>query len=150
MEGIKEASISISQLCNGGLSGSQNVVIFKSEGMRCFSMESIREALALIDKLGIEIIRGYISNGVYVYNQNEEKPINKVIVKEDIVHKTPSPSFKKTIVNNNKSATLYLTQFKPVSLYDHVHMFTGHPGNIGIVIVSTIYISLSRTYVHPY
>ena len=68
MEGMKETLISISQLCNGGLSGSQNVVIFTSEGMRCFSIESIREALALIDKLGIEIIRGYISNGVYVYN----------------------------------------------------------------------------------
>ena len=122
MEGMKETLISISQLCNGGLSGSQNVVIFTSEGMRCFSIESIRKALALIDKLGIEIIRGYISNGVYVYNQNEEKPINEVIAKEDIVLKTHSPCFKKSIVNNNKSATLYLTQFKPVSVYDHVHM----------------------------
>ena len=91
MEGMKETLISISQLCNGGLSGSQNVVIFTSEGMRCFSIESIREALALIDKLGVEIIRGYISNGVYVYNQNEKKFISKVVTNEDIGHKTPSP-----------------------------------------------------------
>ena len=27
---------------------------------------------------------------------------------------------------------LYLIQFKPVSLYDHVHMVTGHPGNAGM------------------
>ena len=73
MEGMKETLISISQLCYGGLSGSQNVVIFTSEGMRCFSIESIREALALIVKLGIKIIRGYISNGLCVYNQHEEK-----------------------------------------------------------------------------
>ena len=133
MEGMKETLISISQLCNGGLSGSQNVVIFTSEGMRCFSIESIREALALIDKLGVEIIRGYISNGVYVYNQNEEKSINEVITKEDVVHKTPSPSCKEITINNKNSATLYLTQFKPVSLYDHVHMVTGYPGNIGML-----------------
>ena len=36
MEGMKETSISISQLYNGGLSGSHNVVTFASEGMRCF------------------------------------------------------------------------------------------------------------------
>ena len=81
MEGMKETVISISQLCNGGLSGSQNVDIFTSEGMRSFSLDSIREALALIGKLGVEIIRGCISNGVYVYNQNEEKSINEVITK---------------------------------------------------------------------
>ena len=132
IEGMKETSISISQLCNGGLSGSQNVVIFTSDGMRCFSIESIREALALIDKLGVEIIRGYISNGVYVYNQNEKKSINEVINKEDIVHKTPSNNFKETKVNN-KSATIYLTEFKPVSLYDHIHMVTGHPGNDAMI-----------------
>ena len=105
MEGMKETLISISQPCNVGFSGSQNVVIFTSEGMRCFSIESISEALALIDKLGIEIIRGYISNGVYAYNQNEEKSTNKVVTNEDIVNKTHSPSFKETTVNNNKSAT---------------------------------------------
>ena len=104
-----------------------------SEGMRCFSIESIREALALIDKLGVEIIRGYISIGVYVYNQNEEKSNNKVVTQEDIVQKTPSHSCEETILNNNNSATLYLTQFKPVSLYDHVHMVTGHPGNVGML-----------------
>ena len=27
---------------------------------------------------------------------------------------------------------LYLTQFEPVSSYDHVHMVTGHPGNAGM------------------
>ena len=132
MEGMKEILISISQLCNGGLSGSQNVVMFTSEGMRYFSIESIREALALIDKLGVEIIRGYISNDVYVYNQNEEKSINEVITKEDVIHKTPSNNFKETKVNN-KPATIYLTQFKPVSLYDHIHMVTGHPGNDGMI-----------------
>ena len=100
--------------------------------MRCFSIESNREALELIDKLGIEIIRGYMSNGVYVYNQNKEKSINKVVTNEDIVNKTPSPSCKETTVNN-KSATLYLIKFKPVSLYDHVHMVTGHPGYIRVL-----------------
>ena len=133
MEGMKETLVSISQLCNGGISGSQNVVIFTSEGMRCFSIESIREALALIDKLGVEIIRGYISNGVYVYNQNEEKLISKVVSKEEIAHKTLSPVDKEPIIKTNTSPTLYLTQFKPVSLYDHVHMVTGHPGNIGML-----------------
>ena len=76
---IRDAFLVVSRLCNGGLSGSQNVVIFTSEGMRCFSIESIKEAVALIDILGIEIIHGYISNGVYVYNQNEEKSTNEVI-----------------------------------------------------------------------
>ena len=66
--------------------------------MRCFSIESIREALALIDKLGIEIIRGYISNGVYVYNQNEDKVISKVVNNKDIVHKTHSSSCKETLI----------------------------------------------------
>ena len=133
MEGMKETLISISQLCNGGISGSQNVVIFTSEGMRCFSIESIRDALASIDKLGVEIIRGCISNGVYVYNQNEEKFINKIFSKEEIVHKTHFPVCKGPILKTNISPTLYLTQFKPVSLYDHVHMVTGHPGNIGML-----------------
>ena len=63
-----------------------------------FSIESIREALALIDKLGVEIIRGYISNGVYVYNQNEEKSISKVVTNEDIVKKAPFHVCKETIL----------------------------------------------------
>ena len=66
--------------------------------MRCFSIESIREALALIEKLGVEIICGYISNGVYVYNQNEEKVISKVVSDENIFHKTHSPVYKETIL----------------------------------------------------
>ena len=55
MEMMKVTLISIFQLCNGGLSGSHNILLLTSEGMRCFSIESIREALALIDKLGVEI-----------------------------------------------------------------------------------------------
>jgi hypothetical protein len=133
MEGMKETLISISQLCNGGISGSQNVVIFTSEGMRCFSIESIREALALIDKLGVEIIRGYISNGVYVYNPSQEKSINEDVTNKNIINTKHSPICKEITTKSNTSATLYLTQFKPVSLYDHVHMVTGHPGNIGML-----------------
>ena len=62
--------------------------------MRCLAIDSIREALALIDKLSVEIIRGYISNDVYVYNQNEEKSTKKVIIKENEIHKTPSNKSK--------------------------------------------------------
>ena len=56
MEGMKETLISISQLCKGGLTGIQNVVIFTNEGMRCFTFESIRDASELIDKLGVEVM----------------------------------------------------------------------------------------------
>ena len=123
MEGMQETLVSVSQLCQGGLSNKQNVVIFTSEGMRCFTHESSREALQLIDKLGHEVIRGYINNGVYVHDPNRH------------IYTTTSKSVHSSDeckIKIMKSVSLFLAQFKPVSLYDHIHMVTGHPGNAGM------------------
>ena len=72
--------------------------------------ESIRNGRSITHN-GTEIVRAYQENGKYVLNRNEElsKPNNKK--------------------NTN---TLFLAQFKPVSLYDHVHLVTGHPGKEGM------------------
>ena len=139
MEGMQETLVSISQLCKGGLSGVQNAVIFTSEGMRCFTFESIRDALALIDKLGVEVIRGYISNGIYVYKPNEtDKNINEhhnINVNNNNTL-SPNVSSDKDALDLQKSVNnavqVYLTQFKPNSLWDHLHLVTGHPGVEGM------------------
>lgn len=131
MEGMKETLIPISQLCKGGLTGIQNVVIFTNEGMRCFIFESIREALELIDKLGVEVIRGFISNGIYVYKPNENANDNNNNPLSPKVNNFKTDSDIKIEVN--KEASVYLTQFKPSSLYDHIHMVTGHPGHDGMI-----------------
>ena len=122
MEGMQETLVSVSQLCQGGQSNCQNIVIFTSEGMRCFTLESSRTALQLIDKVGQEVIRGYISNGVYVHDptrhsrQTDIKQVNS----------------NNNVSNNILNPSVFLAQFKPVSLYDHIHMVTGHPGNAGM------------------
>ena len=122
MKGMQETLVSVSQLCQGGTSNCQNIVIFTSEGMRCFTYESSRTALQLVDQVGVEVVRGYISNGVYIHDphrniKSKEKSINTADKINNIVLQT---------------ASMFLAQFKPSSLYDHVHMVTGHPGIAGM------------------
>ena len=71
------------------------------------SIRNGRSAMKNLHNNGTEIVRAYQENGVYVLNRNG---------------KLSKPNDKK---NTN---TLFLAQFKPVSLYDHVHLVTGHPG----------------------
>ena len=103
---MPDTLLSVSQLCYGGTSNKQNVAVFTTEGVRIFEFDTVREALKLMDAQGVEILRGYESDGIYVTDKTEYTPMKK-----------------------NK---LFLAQFKPVSLYDHIHQATGHPGEKGM------------------
>jgi hypothetical protein len=103
IDSMPDTLISVSQLCQGGKSNKQNIAIFSTEGVRVFTMDSIKHALQLIHVSGVEVLKGYVSDGIYI---TDPKPNNK--------------------------HSIYLAQFKPVSLYDHVHMVTGHPGEKGM------------------
>jgi hypothetical protein len=112
LDDMKETLVSISELCKGGLLNKQNIVVFTWEGMRAFEMDEVsRNAMKNLHDNGTEIVRAYQENGVYVLNRNEE---------------LSNPNKNK---DKNK---LFLAQFKPVSLYDHVHLVTGHPGKEGM------------------
>ena len=115
LNGMPETLLSVSNICQGGRTKKQNVCVFTSEGVRVFTWESMRRILQLIDQYGIEVMRGYISNGVYTLN----KPV-------------PNTSRSSSLKSNNPSPVLFLAQFKPVSLYDHIHLVTGHPGRDGM------------------
>lgn len=143
MPGMKETLISISELCHGGISGERNGVFITSEGLRCFTIASVRHPMQLMHEHGKEIVRGFLSNGVYVYKGPDDNynngPVNNTV---PVPHTSPISKIplSNQVIPLNKSIhntttiplQLYWTQFKPVSLYDHVHMVTGHPGNAGM------------------
>ena len=103
---MPDTLISVSQLCYGGNSKKHNVAIFTTEGVRVFQFDSVREALKLIHNNGVEILRGYESDGIYVTDKKE--------------------------YTSTKTHKMFLAQFKPESLYDHIHLVTGHCGEKGI------------------
>ena len=112
IDDMKETLVSISELCKGGLLNKQNLVVFTWEGMRGFEMnEASRRAMKTLHDDGTEIVRAYQENGVYVLNRNEK------LSKPD---------------NVNDNIKIFMAQFKPVSLYDHIHLVTGHPGKEGM------------------
>ena len=63
---MPDTLISVSQLCEGGKTENQNVVVFTSEGVRVFKFDSVRKALKLMDANGVEVLRGFTEDGVYV------------------------------------------------------------------------------------
>ena len=99
---MPDTLLSVSQLCYGGKTKQQNIAVFTTEGVRVFTFDSVREALKLMHDNGHEILRGYETDGIYVTDKKSHK-------------------------NDNKHR-LFLAKFKPQSLYDHLHMVTGHPG----------------------
>ena len=103
---MPDTLISVSQVCNGGTSNKQHVAVFTTEGVRIFEINTVREALKLMDASGVEILRGYECNGLYVTDKNE--------------------------YTSNKGNSIFVAQFKPVSLYDHIHQVTGHSGKKAI------------------
>jgi hypothetical protein len=105
IDDMPDTLISVSQICEGGLSKKHNVAIFTTEGVRIFKYDSIRKALKIIDSTGVEVLRGLAQDGVYV-TENENNTIN--------------------------THSLFLAKFKPVSLYDHIHLVTNHPGERGM------------------
>ena len=104
IDDMPDTLISVSQICSGGNTNTKHAAIFTSEGVRVFEFESIREALTLIHRNGVEILRGLQVDGIYITQPNEF----------------------------NKSNTLFMAQFKPKSMYDHIHHVTGHPGERGM------------------
>jgi hypothetical protein len=103
---MPDTLISVSQLCYGGTTNKQNIAVFTTEGVRVFEFDTVREALKIMDKDGVEILRGYESDGIYVTDKNKYV--------------------------DYKSQTLFLAQFKPTSLFDHLHQVTGHSGVKGM------------------
>ena len=103
---MPDTLLSVSQICYGGTSNKQNVAVFTTEGVRIFEFDTVREALKLMDTKGVEILRGYETDGIYVTDKNEYTPVKKT--------------------------RLFLAQFKPMSLYDHIHQVTGHCGVKGM------------------
>ena len=77
---------------------------FSTEGCRIFKIDSVREALPMMHKTGIEIMRGTCQNGLY----HEDK----------------------SFVNND--IKMFLTHTKTDSKYDEVHRALGHPGKLGM------------------
>lgn len=73
--------------------------------------EASRRAMKTLHDDGTEIVRAYQENGVYVLNRNE---------------KLSKPN------NANDNIKIFMAQLKPVSLYDHIHLVTGHPGKEGM------------------
>ena len=108
IDNMPDTLLSVSQICNGGKSQSPNIAVFTSEGVRIYNRVSVSTELQAMNSKGIEILRGYMSDGIYTTQQN-------------------------TSTFNSCKATLYLANFKPASLYDHVHMVTGHPGVKGMM-----------------
>ena len=84
----------------------RSVAVFTTEGVRIFEFNTVREALKLMDASGVEILRGYECNGLYVTDKNE--------------------------YTSKKGNSIFVAQFKPVSLYDHIHQVTGHSGKKAI------------------
>ena len=76
----------------------QNIAVFTSEGVRVFKFDSVRKALKLMDATGVEVLRGFTEDGVYVTQLQ--------------------PS------TNQNSHRLFLAKFRPKSLYDHIHNVT--------------------------
>ena len=125
---MKETLISISELCHGGISWEPNGVFITSEGLRCFTKASVLHPMQLMHDHGNEIVRGFLSNGAYVYrgpndNYNNGPVTNKVQVPEispTLIAPTSPPflSLPKFIqMTTTMPLQLYLTQFEPVSLY---------------------------------
>ena len=71
-----------------------------------FEFYTVREALKLMDESGFEILRGHECNGLYVTDKNE--------------------------YTSKKGSSIFVAQFKPVSLYDRIHQVTGHSGKKAI------------------
>ena len=112
LDNMNETLVSISELCKGGKTGTPNGVFFTSEGMRAFKLDKhARKAMHQLHTHGTEVVRAYISNGVYVLKREDDS----------IPQSTP-------LANN-----LFLAQFKPNSQYDHLHIVTGHSGKQGML-----------------
>lgn len=102
---MKETLLSVYQICNGGSKDLQCAAVFTSEGCRIFKLNCIRDAMASMHASGGEIMRGLCHNGLY----HEDKSF------------VTSTSFR-----------MMLTNFKPISKYDQVHLTLGHPGQYGM------------------
>ena len=55
---MNETLLSVFQICNGGSINFQCAAVFTTEGCRIFKIDSVRAALAMMDKNGVEIMRG--------------------------------------------------------------------------------------------
>ena len=108
IDNMPDTLLSVSQICNGGKLNSQNIAVFTTDSVYIYNQDSVKSALNQMSKNGVEILRGYISDGIYTTQPNQ------------------------TILSSC-AANLYLANFKPASLYDHVHMVTGHPGVRGML-----------------
>ena len=102
---MNETLLSVFQICNGGSMKFQCVAIFTTEGCRIFKIESVRNALAIMDKNGEEIMRGICKQGLYHEDKN--------------------------FVNTN-NIRMFMSNTKYISKYDQVHLALGHPGKFGM------------------
>ena len=101
---MPDTLISVSQSCEGGKTENQNVAVFPSKRVRVFKFDSVRKALKIMDDTGIEVLRGFTEDGVYVTQLQ--------------------PS------TNQHSHRLFLAKCRPKSFYDHIHYVTGHTGDM--------------------
>ena len=108
IDNMPDTLLSVSQICNGGKSNSANIAGFTSEGVRVYNGTSFLRELTSLNNNGTEILRGFISDGIYTTQES-------------------------SAILQTCTVSLYLANFKPASLYDHVHMVTGHPGAKGML-----------------
>jgi Reverse transcriptase (RNA-dependent DNA polymerase) len=102
---MNETLLSVYQICNGGSMNFQCAAVFTTEGCRIFKIDSVRNALAMMNDNGVEIMRGKCRQGLY----HEDK----------------------SFVSNNNIKML-MSNSKSVSKYDEVHLALGHPGKFGM------------------
>ena len=118
MPGMKETLISISELCHGGISGEPNGVFITSEGLRCFTIASVRHPMQLMHDHGKEIVRGFLSNGVYVYKGPDDNynngPVNNT-VQVPPINSTSQTHISNPIIPLTKS--IHKTTTIPLQLY---------------------------------
>ena len=58
MPDMNETQLSVYQICIGGSKDFQCISLFTTEGCRILKIDSVREALSMMHKTGIEIMRG--------------------------------------------------------------------------------------------
>ena len=108
IDNIRDTLLSVSQICNGGKSNSANTAVFTSEDVRIYNRASVSQQLQSMNNNGKEILCGFMSDGIYTTQES-------------------------SAINKPCTVSIYLANFKPASLYDHVHMVTGHPGAKGML-----------------
>jgi hypothetical protein len=74
IDNMPDTLLSVSQICNGGKSQMPNIAVFTSEGVKVYDRASVNDQLISMNKNGVEILRGYMSDGIYTTQEHSKSP----------------------------------------------------------------------------